>query len=119
MTPGLWVIVFDGRCPLCRGAVRLLRDWARPGALRFAPALSGPGRALCRAHGLDPERLQAVLLVAGREHWLGSDAIWRAATRLRWPWRALAQIRWFPRSLRERVYGLIARRRPRRDPHQS
>jgi predicted DCC family thiol-disulfide oxidoreductase YuxK len=115
MTGGRWVLVFDGRCPLCRGTVRLLRGWVRPGALRFAPALSPPGRELCRQHGIEPERLHAVLLVVGRESWLGSDAVWRAATRLRWPWRALAQIRWFPRSLREWVYGFIARHRPRNE----
>lgn len=114
---GLVVLVFDGRCPLCRGTVRLMRGWARPGALRFAPALSPPGRMLCREHGIDPEKLNAVLLVAGREHWLGSDAAWRAATQLRWPWRALEHVRWFPRSLRERVYRFIADRRPRREPH--
>ena len=107
------VLVFDGRCPFCRGTVRQLRRWARPGALRFAPALSAPGRALCRERGLDPEALVAVLLVAGEDHWLGSDAVWRAATGLKWPWRALAQIRWFPRPLRERAYRVIADRRPR------
>ncbi len=108
------IIIYDGRCPLCRGAVRLLRGWRREGALRFAPALSPPGRTLLDHHGLDPETLSAVVLVDGDHHWLGSDAIWRAATRLRWPYRALAQIRWFPRGLREAVYGLIARHRPRR-----
>jgi predicted DCC family thiol-disulfide oxidoreductase YuxK len=113
------ILVFDGRCPFCRATVRLLRAWARPGALRFAPALSAPGRTLCARHGLDPERLHAVLLIVGDEHWLGSDAVWRAATRLRWPWRALAQIRWLPRPLRERAYRFIADRRPREEPPRA
>lgn len=108
------ILVFDGRCPLCRGTVRRLRAWRRERALRFAPALSPPGRALLAGHGLDPERLSAVVLVDGAQAWLGSDAVWRAATRLRWPYRALAQIRWFPRPWREAVYGLIARHRPQR-----
>jgi predicted DCC family thiol-disulfide oxidoreductase YuxK len=112
------IVVFDGRCPLCRGSVRFMRRWARPGALRFATALSPPGRELCARHGLDPERLHAVLLSVGDEHWLGSDAVWRAADRLRWPWRALTHLRWFPRSLREAVYRFIADRRPRQEhPH--
>jgi predicted DCC family thiol-disulfide oxidoreductase YuxK len=113
------VLVFDGRCPLCRGTVRLLRGRERPGALRYAPALSAPGRKLCAERGIDPERLNAVLLVAGAEHWLGSDAVWRAAARLRWPWRALAQLRWFPRGLRERVYYFIAARRPRAEDRHA
>lgn len=107
------VLVFDGRCPLCRGTVRLLRGWRREGALRFAPALSPPGRSLLAGHGLDPERLSAVVLVDGGHMWQGSDAVWRAATRLRWPYRALAQIRWFPRGVREAVYGMVARGRRR------
>ena len=71
------------------------------------------------AVALHAERLHAVLLVAGREHWLGTDAIWRAATRLRWPWRALTHLRWFPRWLREAVYRFIADRRPRREPRHA
>ena len=35
--------------------MRPLRAWARPGALRFAPALSAPGRALCAEHGIEVE----------------------------------------------------------------
>lgn len=115
MTPTTPVLVFDGQCPLCRGTVRLLRQWMRPGALRFAPALSPPGRALLERIGIDPETLSAVVLVQGDAHWRASDAVWRAASRLRWPYRALAQIRWFPRFLREWVYDLIARHRPRPD----
>jgi predicted DCC family thiol-disulfide oxidoreductase YuxK len=112
--PSAAILVFDGRCPLCRATVRFLRKRARPGQLRFAPALSAPGRQLCTAQGLDPAALHAVLLITHDGAWLASDAVWRAATRLRWPWRLLAMVRRCPRSWREAVYAWIARRRPRR-----
>lgn len=112
--PSAAILVFDGRCPLCRATVRFLRARARPGELRFAPALSAPGRRLCAAQGLDSAALHAVLLIADDGAWLASDAVWRAAGRLRCPWRLLAAVRWCPRPWREAVYGWIARRRPRR-----
>ncbi len=107
------VVVFDGRCPLCRGTVGLLRGWTRPGALRFAPARSQAGRKLCLSRSIDPEQLSAVLLVTDSAYYQGSDAVWRAAARLRWPWRVLEHIRWCPQVVREFVYGLVARHRPR------
>ena len=110
------LLIYDGECPFCRGTVQLLKSWQRPGALRYAPALSEEGRAALTSHGLHPERLSAVVLVDGDRRWLASDAVWRAARQLRWPYRALAQIRWCPRSLREWVYGFIARHRPRGVP---
>ncbi len=106
------VIVFDGQCPLCRAAVRFLRRRARPRRLRFAPAMSAPGRQLCAQQGLAADALHAVLLVeADGRAWLASDAVWRAARRLRGPWRLLAAVRWCPRPWREAVYRSIARRR--------
>lgn len=108
------VLVFDGRCPLCRATVRFLRARIRPGSLRFAPALSPAGRKLCADQGLDPAALHAVLLVAPDGAWLASDAVWRAGSHLRWPWRLLVVVRWCPRPWREAVYAWIARRRPRR-----
>jgi predicted DCC family thiol-disulfide oxidoreductase YuxK len=106
-------LVYDGRCPLCQGTVTLLRRWRRPRALDLVPAETPAGRLLLEPRGLTPEDLASVVLIQDREVWQGSDAVWRAATRLRWPYRALAQIRWCPRFLREAVYGLIARNRPR------
>jgi predicted DCC family thiol-disulfide oxidoreductase YuxK len=113
MSPGTPTIIFDGHCPLCQGTVNLLRRWRREGALEMVPAETPAGRQLLDGCGLAAENLTAVVLVQGGKCWQGSDAVWRAAARLRWPYRALAQIRWFPRFLREAVYGLIAGNRHR------
>lgn len=107
------VLVFDGQCPICRGTVNLLRQWQRQDGLRYAPALTAEGRELLARHGLEAETLSAVVLIDGDRMWQASDAIWRAATRLRWPYKVLMHIRWFPRGLREAVYGIIAGARPR------
>ncbi|MBD3222988.1 DUF393 domain-containing protein [bacterium] len=109
------VLIYDGQCPFCRGTVSLLQAWERPGSLRYAPALSDEGRALLARHGLEAETLGAVVLIDGEDLWQASDAVWRAASRLRWPYKALMHVRWMPRALREWAYGLIARMRPRDD----
>lgn len=107
------VLIYDGQCPFCRGTVNLLQSWDKPGALLYAPALSDEGRTLLARHGLEAETLGAVVLVDGKQMWQASDAVWRAASRLRWPYKALMHIRWMPRALRETAYGIIARLRPR------
>ena len=113
MPPSTPTIIYDGHCPLCQGTVKLLRQWRRDGELGLVPAETPDGRHLLAGCGLAAENLAGVVLVQNEQWWQGSDAVWRAATRLRWPWRALAQIRWFPRFLREAVYGLIAGNRHR------
>jgi len=108
------IVLFDGVCHLCEGAVRfaIRRD---PGArLRFAPLQSPLGRALLARHGLDPDALDAVVLVDGDGAHQRSTAALRIAAGLRAPWRWLAPpLLLVPRGLRDAVYGWVARRRHR------
>ena len=51
------VVLFDGTCNLCNGAVQFILDHERGGALRFAALQSGAGGALLeRAAGVEAAR---------------------------------------------------------------
>lgn len=108
------IVLFDGVCHLCEGVVRfaIARDPAA--RFRFAPLQSPLGRALLERHGLDPDALDAVVLVDGDGAHERSTAALRLARGLAAPWRWLAPpLLWLPRRLRDAVYDWIAHHRYR------
>ena len=115
--PATAVLLIDGVCTLCQGAVRFILDHERADAppLRFAPLQSDVGQALLRHAGLPADYLDGVVFVAPDGRALaGADAALHVARWLRQPWRGLAAIgRAAPRAVREGAYGLVARSRYR------
>jgi predicted DCC family thiol-disulfide oxidoreductase YuxK len=106
------IVLFDGVCNLCEGTVRFAIERDPAARFRFAPLQSSLGRALLAHHGLDPDALDAVVLVDGDGAHERSTAALRIAAGLRAPWRWLAPILlWIPRALRDAVYGGVARHR--------
>jgi predicted DCC family thiol-disulfide oxidoreductase YuxK len=107
------VVLFDGVCNLCHGAVRFVLERDPAARFRFAPLQSEIGRSLLERHGLDPGALDTVVLVdAGGAH-ARSDAALRIARELGFPWSWLAALRALPRPLRDALYGIVVRRRYR------
>jgi len=111
--PDLPILVFDGVCNLCAGAVRFVWRNERGRVVRFAAVQSPAGKRLMREYGLDPEEPRTLLfIVAGRGH-TRSDAVMELARYLRFPWGMLRFARWVPRRMRNWLYELIARHRYR------
>jgi predicted DCC family thiol-disulfide oxidoreductase YuxK len=109
------IVLFDGVCNVCNGAVNFVLDHETARALRFASFQSTAGRAVRAEHGLgsgdeadDPNSV--VLLERGRV-FERSTAVLRIASYLRWPYRALAAFVVVPRPLRDLVYRWFARHR--------
>lgn len=109
------VLLFDGVCNLCNGAVQFILDHDRTKVLRFASLQSDAGRALLASHGVtvpegDPETM---LLVEGGRVFDRSSAALRVASHLTFPYwlgRAFIVV---PRPLRDLVYRFIAHNRYR------
>jgi predicted DCC family thiol-disulfide oxidoreductase YuxK len=111
------VVLFDGWCPLCVGTIQFLLRRDREARIRFAPLDSSIAKELLRkCEAADDDRRLAesgstvTLIRRGRLH-TRSDAAIRIAAELPLPWRALALLRVVPRTLRDRVYALVAERR--------
>jgi predicted DCC family thiol-disulfide oxidoreductase YuxK len=115
--PGAAIVLFDGVCVFCNGAVDWLMRRDPAGRLRFAP-LQGETAARLRArHPEIPTELDTIVFVetvAGRERVaLRSEAVLRACAAIegapRWTrWLALV-----PRPLADLGYRLFARVRYR------
>ena len=113
------VVLFDGWCPLCVGTIRFVLKRDRTRLFRFAPFDSATARDLLDRCAIEPHALDGVrsgttvaLISRGRLQ-TKSDAALGIVARLPLPWRALSVLRLVPRSIRDRAYSAVARRRHR------
>jgi predicted DCC family thiol-disulfide oxidoreductase YuxK len=123
---GRQLVVFDGRCRLCNGAVRwlLARDWND--RLRFVAFESPKAAGVLARHGFGPRNSATGAIAPGtllvvrdpngpaERIFVRSAAVLALWAELPRPWPALAAaLGWIPRPLRDLGYRLVARWRYR------
>jgi predicted DCC family thiol-disulfide oxidoreductase YuxK len=107
------VVLFDGECNLCNGAVQFLLRRDRRARFRFASLQSDAGRALLAGTALPAPAPDSIVLVQdGRVH-VRSGAALRIAVGLGLPWSLAAVCLIVPPPIRDWAYDFIARRRHR------
>jgi len=105
------IILFDGVCNLCNGAVQFIirRD---PGQrFRFASLQSAAGQELLQRYGVDATVLYSIMVIDDGVLYQRSDAALRIARYLSGLWPVLAIFRILPRPFRDAVYNYIATHR--------
>ena len=105
------VILFDGECNLCNGAVAFVARRDPKGRFRFA-SLQSPVASRLLAGAARPLPDSIVLLEKGRVH-TRSGAALRIALGLRSLWPLLGVLLLVPWPVRDWVYDWVARRRYR------
>ncbi|KAF8063010.1 DCC family protein [Scenedesmus sp. PABB004] len=106
------VILYDGVCNLCNGAVNFMLDWDRAGAFRLAALQSGPGRELLARCGRAPDDISSIVLVEERRCHVKSEAVRRIAAALGAPLQLLAALAApVPRFIRDPLYDQVANNR--------
>ena len=112
------LVLYDGVCGLCNRLVAFLLRHDRRDEFRFAALQSPSGREILQRHGLNPDDLDSVVVLAGygarneRAFTRSQAALW-AISRLGGLWNGFAIVRLMPLSFREALYRFIARRRYR------
>jgi predicted DCC family thiol-disulfide oxidoreductase YuxK len=109
---GKWLILFDGHCNLCNGAVQFVIKRDRKDKFRFAALSWEVGETL---HKTFPELAHAdsIVLYDGHGISICSSAALRIAGHLGALWPMMAIFWVVPRPLRDAVYNWIARNRYR------
>lgn len=107
------LMLFDGVCNFCSGAVQVALRWDRRGEIRFTPLQSPFGQALAAKHGLDLENPDSFLFFERGRPLEASDAVLALVARLGAPWSWLGAFRVVPRPWRDAAYLLLARNRYR------
>jgi predicted DCC family thiol-disulfide oxidoreductase YuxK len=105
------LILFDGVCNFCNGAVQMVIEIDRQKTFKFAAIQSELGQQLYRQHGLDPNDIQTLMLVDGDQILTKSDAILAVLGRLEGGWQFLASFTALPQPLRDWAYSEFARQR--------
>ena len=102
------IVLFDGTCGFCEGAVRFIARRDPQGYFRFAPSQWPQAQAALEARGLTREAARSLVLIEGDEVYLRSDASLRIAAHLTAPWRWARVLLWVPVPVRDAVYRVVA-----------
>ena len=105
------IIVFDGHCVLCSRWASFVMRHDRDKRFRLLAAQTPLGVALYEHYGLDPIDYETNVLLEDGRAWLKSEGTIRMFERLGFPWSSMAAFRAVPRTLRDKLYNLVARNR--------
>ncbi len=109
----MYVVLFDGVCNLCNGAVNMLIDRDKKNVFRFASLQSAYGQQVVAKHNLQGEYLNTILLVEGDKVYERSTAVLRVFKHLGGLYGLLYFFIVVPVFIRNAVYNFVARNRYR------
>ncbi|MDH5508585.1 MAG: DCC1-like thiol-disulfide oxidoreductase family protein [Anaerolineae bacterium] len=105
------IVLFDGVCNLCNGAVRFIVSRDPNQNLRFSHLQSETGRALLAGVTIPTAHLDSLVLLENDAAYIHSTAILKLVRHLRFPWPLLSILLIIPSPLRDAAYKFIAKRR--------
>lgn len=107
------IILFDGVCNLCNGAVNFIIDRDPNAYFRMAALQSTVGQELLQKHNLKTQDFDTIVLVEGNNIYSHSTAALRIARKLSGAWPLFYAFIVIPSPLRNVVYNWISRNRYR------
>lgn len=111
---GKQIILFDGVCNLCNGAVQFIIKKDRRDRFRFAPLQSEIAQTLLRERHIDSTLVDSLILIKpGEAYYVKSMAALKIANGLGGLWKLTGIFQWVPRPFRDWVYDRVATNRYR------
>lgn len=116
--PGVHLLLYDGVCGLCSRILQFVLARDRQQVFSFASLQSTIGQSIAEQHGMHASELSTFFVVTDYQTvaprvLTRSDAAIFVACALGRPWTSVRLLRFVPRSIRDRVYDAVARRRYR------
>lgn len=106
------IILFDGVCNLCNGAVQFVIKRDKKNLFRFAALQSEVGKRLISERNIDTGAIDSIILIEpGVAYYTKSTAALKIAEDLKGIWSLSSIFLWLPESLRNIVYDFIAKNR--------
>lgn len=107
------IVLFDGVCHLCQGAVKFMIKRDPKGHFHYASLQSAAGRRMMEENGVNAEHLDTIVLFDKNNYYTLSTAALHIAKGLRFPWPLLYGFIIIPRFIRNAIYRVIAANRYR------
>lgn len=106
------IILFDGVCNLCNGAIDFIIKKDKEKLFRFVPLQSEIGKELIENYNIPPET-DSVILVFQNHLYVESEASMQILRLLPAPWKWLSFFKIIPMKFRNGIYKWIAKKRYR------
>lgn len=105
------IILFDGVCNLCNGAVTYIIKRDKKNVFKFAALQSEIGQELISKFNIDTEKVDSIILIDGKKHYTKSSAALHIAKYLSGAYSLLFGFMVVPKFIRDSVYDYIAKNR--------
>lgn len=105
------ILLFDGHCSLCNGAVDFVLKRDTKKKLLLASIQGPAGQGVLKKYDLPPSYLDTLVLVEQGKVYLGSTAALRVARLLGGGWPLFYGLIIIPKGVRDRIYQWISEHR--------
>lgn len=105
------IILFDGVCNFCNGAINFVLKQDKKDVFRFAPLQSEAGQKLLQQYNLSTAEFDSFVLIDNGKVYKKSAASLRVMNKLPWYWKEAQILRIIPTAFRDAIYDFIARNR--------
>lgn len=105
------IILFDGVCNLCNGAVIYIIKRDKKNVFKFAALQSEIGQKLISKFNIDTKKVDSIILVDGEKHYDKSSAALHISKHLSGAYPLLFGFMIVPKFIRNSVYDYIAKNR--------
>jgi predicted DCC family thiol-disulfide oxidoreductase YuxK len=105
-----YIVIFDGLCNLCNGAVQFIIRHDKKNRFVFASLQSEVAKKLLNEIQV-PSSLETIVLIKGHKHFQKSDAVLEIAKNLSGFWPMVHGFKIIPRFLRDVLYNCVAKNR--------
>lgn len=110
---GPHIVIFDGVCNFCNGAVNFIIKRDPTGRFAFAPLQSSVGQELIEKHGLAMVGEDTILLLKDGQCFERTDAVLEIMNDLAGFWHWFRVLKVLPKPCRDYLYRVFARNRYR------
>ena len=105
------IILFDGVCNLCNGAVNFVIKRDTGNVFKFTPLQEKQGVLLLKTHAVDTQKLDSIVLIENEKVYVKSSAALRIARKMSNLWPLFFVLLIIPSFIRDGVYDFIAKNR--------
>ena len=108
------IILFDGVCNLCNGAIQFIIKRDKADRYRFAALQSELGKQLTSERHIDTEKIDSIILIEpGKAYYIKAAAALKIGKQFGGLWKGLGLLEWIPPVISNGIYDIVARNRYR------